>query len=238
MATDTVRERIIAAIVTRLASAVTSKGFNLSLGTNVNRAIMNVDPDKVPFFNVLPLSETVTQLQSVNQATMVVKVEGAAEHGSTNASKIAEQILGDLIEILTATTWTLAFTSGGTFTPLVGHTIAGNVSAATAFIEAITVSSGSWAAGNAAGTFTLRRLTGLFQAETLKIGTNLDVATIAGAPSGSKAITAATAGLAESILYVEGGPTEYPAEGNLLTGCSAFFRVIYTTRVGDPYNKP
>jgi len=236
MATDTIREQIIAAIATRLASVLTTKGFNLSSGANVSRASMN--PAGIPGLNVLPQAETAEHIQSAVQHSMVIKVEGRAAHGTTNPSVIAEQLLGDMIEIMTAITWTLSFTDGGTYEPQVGDTIEGETGGATGYIEAIQVDSGSWAGGDAAGSFTLRRLSGTFQAETLKVGANLDIATIAGPPSGEKAVTTLTSDLADGVRYIEGGPTDYPEEDDTLTGCSAFFQVNYQTKAGDPYSQP
>jgi hypothetical protein len=188
--------------------------------------------------NVLPQAETVTQNASMNQHSMVIKIEARAEHGGANPSVIAEQLLGDMIEIMTAITWTLPFTSGGTYEPQIGDVIDGEDSEATAMIEAITEDSGTWAGGDMAGSFTLRRLSGIFQAENLNIGANSNIATISGPPSGEKAVTLATAGLADGIRYIEGGPTDYPEEDDTLTGCSAFFQVNYQTKAGDPYTQP
>jgi len=238
MATNTIRERIIAAIVIRLGAVLTTKGFNLSSGANVTRASNNLDPDLIPCLNVIPQTEEVVQIASGNQHSMIIKIESAAAHGTTNPSVIAEQLLGDMIEAMTAVAWTLSFTSGGTYEPKVGDVVTGATGGATATIEAIAVGSGTWAGGDAAGTFTLRRLDGLFQVENLNVGATLNVATIAGAPSGSKAVALVTGGLAEGVRYIEGGPTEYPDEDDTLTGCSAFFQVNYSTKVGDPYNQP
>ena len=74
---------------------------------------------------------------------------------------------------------TLAFTSGGTYVTKVGDTITGATSGATATVAFVEVTSGSFAGGNAAGTLRLRYQTGTFQSETLNVGANLDVATIA-----------------------------------------------------------
>ncbi len=74
----------------------------------------------------------------------------------------------------------LPFTSGGTYVTLVGDLIEGATSAATAIVKAITIDSGSFAGGNAVGTFFIETQTGTFQSENLDVGANLNVATIAG----------------------------------------------------------
>ncbi len=75
---------------------------------------------------------------------------------------------------------TLAFTSGGTYEVAEGNTATGAISGATGIIRRIAVSSGSWAGGDAAGSFTLDTQSGTFQAENLNVGANLNVVTIAG----------------------------------------------------------
>ena len=58
----------------------------------------------------------------------------------------------------------MAFTSGGTNVPDVGDTLTGKTSGATATIDAITVTSGTWAGGDAAGFFRLSSQTWAFTA--------------------------------------------------------------------------
>ena len=74
----------------------------------------------------------------------------------------------------------LSFTSGGTYVVAEGDTITGATSAATAVVTRVVLTSGSWAAGTAAGKFIFASDTGTFQAENLNVGANLNVATIAG----------------------------------------------------------
>lgn len=75
---------------------------------------------------------------------------------------------------------TLAFTSGGTYEVEAGDTITGATSGSTARVVSITLSSGTWAGGDAAGTFTLDDRSGALQSENLNVGGNTNVATIAG----------------------------------------------------------
>jgi len=110
-----------------------------------------------------------------------------------------------------ATGWTeialgreIAFTSGGTYEVLVGDTITGATSAATAVIVKIIITSGTWAAGTAAGRFFFASQTGTFQAENLDVGANLNVATIAG---NSTAITLSPGGKYEFDNWNFGGGT-------------------------------
>lgn len=74
----------------------------------------------------------------------------------------------------------LAFTSGGTYVVAVGNVITGETSAAFATVTGVVVTSGTWAGGDASGYVTFASQTGTFQAETIKVGANLNVANIAG----------------------------------------------------------
>jgi hypothetical protein len=72
-----------------------------------------------------------------------------------------------------------AFTSGGTYEIKVGDTVTGETGAATMLVKFVRVTSGSWAGGDAVG-WLLGTVSGTFQSETLKVGTDLNVATISG----------------------------------------------------------
>lgn len=238
MATNTIRERIILAVIAKLADIRTGKGYNTEAGLYVNRAVTHPDWDKTPFLTIYPQAETATQDYGSCMCHMQIMIQAIMAHGATNPSVIAEQLLGDMIECMTGIKYTLAFTSGGTVVPVVGNTITGHTSSATAYIQAITVTGGSWGAGTASGTFTLRRVTGTFQAENLDIGANLNVATIAGPPISSLPIVTTAGGLADRVLYVSGGPEQYPDTDETETGCSALFQLDYRIISGDPYHQP
>ena len=105
----------------------------------------------------------------------------------------------------------VAFTSGGTYVIAEGNTITGATSAATAVITRVVLSSGSWAAGTAAGYLVFATDTGAFQAENLNVGANLNVATIAGDAS---AITLLPSGRYEIIEHNFGsGRRMYGVDG-------------------------
>ena len=93
---------------------------------------------------------------------------------------------------------TISFTSGGTYEPQVGDTITGATSAATAIITRIELSGGTWADGDATGTLTIRGQSAAFVGETLNVGANADVCTVAG---DSAAVTLAAGGRFEFITY-------------------------------------
>jgi hypothetical protein len=78
----------------------------------------------------------------------------------------------------------LVFTSGGTYTVSPGDTITGATSGATAIVEKVTLTGGTWAGGDAAGTLSVYGQSGTFEAENLNVGSNSNVATIAADASG------------------------------------------------------
>lgn len=235
---DTIREQIIAAIATALANVRTAKGFNTECGQNVVRAAKQLDPDDLPAIVIWPGHETVSKEYSVNTCLMPLRVEGLKAFGSSNISTVAETILGDLIELMTAIIWTRTYTSGGTYQILAGNTITGATSGATAYVEAVSLDTGTWAGGDAAGTLTLRRVVGTFEAENLNVGANSNVATIAGGLTGQRSEAVVASGLADGIKYVSGGVEEYPEPEQIDVGVPVVFEITYRTVAGDPYHQP
>lgn len=113
----------------------------------------------------------------------------------------------------------LSFTSGGTTAIAVGDAITGATSAATAVIAAITVETGSWAAGTAAGRFIFASQTGTFQSENINVGASPNLATIAG---NSSAITLAPGGRYDFVNHNFGGT----AGQTKMYGCSGVHRAF------------
>jgi len=104
-------------------------------------------------------------------------------------------------------TRTLAYTSGGTYEIKVGDVVDGATGGATAIVESLTLTSGTWAGANAAGVLTLRQQIGTFQSENLNIGTDSNEATVA-ADS-----TPTEAGAVE--LVVDANPSDSSANLNI-----------------------
>lgn len=113
----------------------------------------------------------------------------------------------------------IAFTSGGTYQVLVGDTITGSVSAATAVVKRVVLTSGTWAAGDAAGYFYVASHTGTFQAEALNVGINLNVATASG---NATAITLAPDGRYEFVNHNFAGS----ANTTRMYGCSGVHKAF------------
>jgi hypothetical protein len=75
--------------------------------------------------------------------------------------------------------YTIDFTSGGPYQIQEGDVVTGATSTKTATVLRIVTTSGSWAAGTAAGYMVVASASGAFVAENLNVGANLNVATIA-----------------------------------------------------------
>jgi len=233
---STIREQIISAITTRAEIIRTANGFNTDAGSNAIRARKNLDPSELPAVVIFPQREEVESRKfGVESKAMPIRIEAHAVFGSTDPSVISEQLLGDLIEAFTGVDYSLPFT-GGTTALVTGETVTGGTSGATGYIVSVTVTSGTLASCDAAGILTIRRLTGTFSAETLKISGTTSASTT-GIISGQSAITLSTAGLAESIEYASGGADDYPEAGDTIVGVSAIFNVKYKNKSGNPYNQ-
>ena len=82
-------------------------------------------------------------------------------------------------EMYTYTERYLAYTSGGTTEIAVGDWIVGATSSAKARVLSVTLSSGTWAGGDAVGYFIINSQHGTFQSENIKVAAGTNDATIA-----------------------------------------------------------
>ncbi len=98
---DTIREQIISAYLVRLEDWTIGNGFNISCGSSVYRCIQNIESEDLPGCVLWPQLETVEQRYGQNICTMVIKIEGLSIYGEINPSIIREQLLGDVIKIMT-----------------------------------------------------------------------------------------------------------------------------------------
>ncbi len=73
----------------------------------------------------------------------------------------------------------LAYTSGGTTEIVKGDWIVGATSSAKAEVVSVSLASGTWGAGTAAGVIRIKNQHGTFQSENLKVAAESDDATIA-----------------------------------------------------------
>lgn len=233
---DTIRKQIIAALATKLEVITTDNGFNTSIGSNVEKVLGSIDPGDVPACVIWPGDEQADQDFGYVVATMPIKIEGITTLGSNNASDMVEKILGDLIEAVSGHAWTVPYTSGGTTEIEAGDTITGATSGATGYVMSVTLSTGTWAGGDAAGNLTIRRKSGDFEAENLLVSA-VNCATTTGSLTYISAIESTTNSLAEGIEYSAGGAGEYPESKDIVVGGYATFNFKYRYLVGNPYSQ-
>ena len=98
---DTIREQIISAFMSRLASWTTASGFNHNCGASIFRAVQYIDEADVPACVLFPKPEEVTHQYGQNVCEMTLRVEALAAVGTTNPSVVQEQLLGDAVKIMT-----------------------------------------------------------------------------------------------------------------------------------------
>jgi len=116
-----------------------------------------------------------------------------ADDNSTGYNTPALAVQG-LAGTSTLRSTSLSFTSGGTYEVVVGNRIIGATSAASGTVTAVSLTSGSWAAGTAAGTLSLTAQTGVFLSENIDVGSNTNVASTTGNASSSSDGTKAPMG--------------------------------------------
>jgi hypothetical protein len=223
----------------KLETALIENGYNLDLGAEVMRAFLPpIDFGILPAVGYMPLLEENTNLHGYHaKLDLQIQVQGIATTGTIRPGPMTEIIYADLIESILGNAWTLGFDSGGTFKATVGATITGQTSAAVGYIAGVSLSSGAWADGDAAGTFNLRRVSGDFiDDEKLDIGSNDNFATVNGVLAGQNAITTTTGSLAESIDILAAQP-QFPNQDQLSTGIEIVFGVNYKRVAGNPYSQ-
>src|SRR6056297_127181 len=234
-----IRERILEAIESRLAVVRTANGFRTDIGGNVFFATRFSDArDELPAVSVWPEPETAEKWFDDHETSMTVGIEGMILLGSDDhPGRVAEMILPDIIDAMTATQWTYEFDSG-TAEPVVGSEITGDLTGYTATLQAVTVMSGSWADGDAAGVLTLRGHHHPFFSQSVSTEALLSFAAVdAESRIGTAAVTLVSDGLAEEILYAEGGPESWAEAGDSVSASRANFTIRYRVRRGDPYRQ-
>jgi hypothetical protein len=117
---DSKRELIIQACLSRAACITADNGYNTDIGQNTFRAITKIDPSRLPACVIYPLTETAERIGGGEYlCSMPLRAEAVAMTGIVNPSVLAEQILGDLREAflgskITALIEEIHYASGGT----------------------------------------------------------------------------------------------------------------------------
>ena len=235
---DTIREQIISALLTRAGQIKKSRGFNTDIGKNPIRAFnIPVGYEDLPAVSLFPNPEEETGNYGNPSRLMPVRFIGQDKIGSYDPSVKAEKIKGDIEEAFSGQQIILPFTSGGTYTIQAGHTITGETSGFTATVELVELASGAWASGDATGNLTIRRIVGIPTSETIKIGLELDVATVSNVFTHKTPSDVCGGGLFEYIVLDTGGTESYPQEGAKSIACEIVFNVSYKVAPGNPYSQ-
>jgi len=127
----------------------------------------------------------------------------ALEVAAIDGSAIAAGISKDDYDASASGDRTIAFTSGGTYQITAGDTITGATNGATARVYYVDLTSGTFAAGTAAGTLYLNGQSGTFISENLDVGGNSNVATIGGNSSAIAASDVPGVMIARNAQYVD-----------------------------------
>lgn len=236
-----VREKNIQSLVTSLAEIRQANGYNTECGINVQRARPTFDPDKgeLPAIDVWPQPDEVSREYGKNVLVMPIRIEALMLFEDDNPSVISEMILADIIEHVTGIQWSLPFKSGGSYEVKVGDIIVGNDSDATAYVTGINITAGAWTTGDAEGVFIIKRVLGEFgSAETLSVGSEVDVCTLNGSISGVDPAERIFDNCIDRIEYSAGGTDEYPGTGERAVGVYTLFNIYYRINIGDPYSQP
>lgn len=101
---DTIREKIISAVETQLATITIVGGYNTDCGENVQRATPDIASEDMPACNVIPRPDEQTSREYGRQvAVMPIEIQALQVHGEDNCSEVGEAALGDLIKCVMAT---------------------------------------------------------------------------------------------------------------------------------------
>ena len=236
---DSIREQILTAIGERLETLRISNQYNSDMGKQVARShLPPIDSRLVPCVGYHVEQETNEDLYHRKEVkTMPVRVQGVAAFGSVKPPIMAERIYADICECILADQYTLGFDSGGTAEISAGDTITGQTSGAQALVISVSLASGTWAGGDADGTFILRRLKGIFSNnEEIKVGAVTGMATVDGTQSGQDCNALAGGGLSDAMTFYTGSITMPEADGSTV-GVSIIFNVRYKQISGNPYSQ-
>jgi len=238
--TDSIREQICTAFKTRLQKILTSNQYNSDMGSNVMRShLPPVDGSLAPAIGFhLDDEENLQAYEQSEQKELPIRVQGVSKKISPNTyAETTELLYADICECVLCEEWSVGYDSGGTTEIEAGDTIIDETTGATGLVESLTLDSGSWAGGDAAGTFTLRRVTGFFRNNSdLQVGVDTGLATVDGTPSGTGALELTTNNLCEAITFSTGNIKTPESDGNAV-GVQIVIRVIYRSIAGNPYSQ-
>jgi len=236
---DSIKEQILTAFGNRLAAIRTANQYNSDMGAEVLRSFLPaLSSSIVPCIGFAEGVEENTALYSRSQMNILpVRVQGIAAFGDVLAPVMAGRLYADICECVLCEEWTLSFDSGGTSQIVAGDRITGADSGATALVISVSLQSGTWGAGNAAGQLLLRRVSGWFQDnENLNVGVSTNLAAVNGSPTGQGEVELSTGGLADAITFFSGEVHMPDADGQTV-GADITFNIRYDLIAGNPYSQ-
>ena len=236
---DSIREQILTAFGDRLETLLTANQYNYDLGSDVFRSHLPlIGSSIVPCIGFNVDDEVNLNLYARKQEMQLpVRVQGVAEFGVLLPPVAAEKIYADINECILSDQFTLGYDSGGTAEIVAGNIAAGEDSGAQGKIISLTLASGAWATGNAAGVLTMRRVKGEFlDNEEISIGAATGRATVDGTLSGQGPAALSTGGFADAVTLANGGVI-MPESDGLTVSAFAVFNIRYLIISGNPYSQ-
>jgi hypothetical protein len=237
--TDSIREQILTNFGTRLAAITKANQYNTDMGKTVLRShLPSIDGSLCPAIGFrLDDEENLEMYHREERKELPIRVQGVDKFKTHTAAEKAELLYADICECVLADEWSLGFDSGGTNEIAAGDTLTGETSSATALVISVSIDSGTWSGGDAAGTLTLRRMVGVFQDnEELTANAETGSATVDGNQSGTGPLTLTTGDLCEGITFSTGNIQTPDADGTVV-GVQIVFRVRYRSIAGNPYSQ-
>jgi hypothetical protein len=234
-----IREQILVSFGTRLGDIELGNQYNSNMGKEVFRSFLPpIDSGLAPCVGYyLDIEENTALYARKEVRVLPVRVQGVAEFGSVAPPVMAERLYADINECVLGDQYTLGFDSGGTDEIVSGDLIEGETSGAEGLVISVSLDSGSWAGGDAAGSLTLRRVKGMFENnEDLEVSAVTGTATADGTLSGSGPVDLLAGGLADAITFFSGNLIMPDADGKTV-GANVVFYVRYKQTAGNPYSQ-
>ncbi|MBF0590302.1 MAG: hypothetical protein HQL53_14370 [Magnetococcales bacterium] len=98
---DSIREQILQALVTRLEEITLANGYSVDLTGAIHRARRFSRESHLPFLTIWDQKESASAEYDALQLTMGVEIELFADHGEENPSAVVNRLLADLMRSLT-----------------------------------------------------------------------------------------------------------------------------------------
>lgn len=108
---DTIRQKIITAVESRVAAITIVNGYSTDIGKNVFVVEKKLGKEDPPAVVIWPQVEETAQKFGKQLCIMPIQIDGISHFQSLNPSVVAEKMLGDLIKNITG--GTLAQVTGG-----------------------------------------------------------------------------------------------------------------------------